>query len=346
MLEKTDQLIIARLAIDGREGWAQMGRALGLSETTVARRAQRLFDTGCARVVAVPDPLLCGFGTPVLVHLRCLPGHARAVADQLAARADTRLVVLLSGTTDVVAEVISTDRSHLAQVLHDDMREFPGVTEISAESVLRTFKIGFDWARELLGPRGTPTSPRRSDADADADARSGARAELSTVDLNLIAALSDDGRLSYAALAERLDITESTAARRLRHLVDAGYLTFSPLVDPALLGYEIEVFIRMRVDLKAIETIARRLCHETAVRYVSATTGASDLVCEAVLRDTGALYDFVTGTLANLDGIRGVETAVELASVKRAYRPRPCRASEGNDLDQHQELPEDSASQH
>jgi DNA-binding Lrp family transcriptional regulator len=320
MLDETDQRILARLAVDGRESWAQLARALELSESKVARRAQRLFDSGLARVVAVPDPLRCGFGTPVLVHLRCVPGHARAVADRLAARADTRLVILLAGSFDVVAEVISTDRSHLAQVIHDDFRELDGVLEASAESVLRTFKIGFDWARELLG--GDPAAGRRSGVDTYLRPHT----ELSPVDLNLVAALSDDGRLSYAALADRLGITESMVTRRLRQLVDGGYLTFSPLVDPALLGYEIEAFIRMRVDLRLIDKVARRLCRETAVRYLSVTTGASDLVCEAVLRDNAALYDFLTTTIANLDGVRGVETAVELGSIKRAYRPRPAMA--------------------
>ncbi|AIJ23217.1 Lrp/AsnC family transcriptional regulator [Amycolatopsis methanolica] len=319
MLDETDRRILARLAVNGRETWANLARALGLSESKVARRAQRLFDSGCARVVAVPDPLRCGFGTPVLVHLKCVPGHARAVAECLAARPDTRLVVLLAGNFDVLAELISTDRDHLMRVIHEDFRELQGALEVSVESVLRTFKVGFDWARELLGhdavtPRSAPPAAHR-----------GACPELSAVDLDLIAALSTDGRLSYATLAQRLGITESLATRRLRHLVGCGYLTFSPLIDPALLGYEIEAFLRMRVDLRKIGAIARRLCRETSVRYVSATTGASDLVCEAVLRDHAALYEFVTGTIAGLEGVRSVETTVELGSVKRAYRPRPVR---------------------
>ncbi|GAB2963622.1 Lrp/AsnC family transcriptional regulator [Amycolatopsis acidiphila] len=324
MLDETDRRILARLAVDGRETWANLARALGLSESKVARRAQRLFDSGCARVVAVPDPLRCGFGTPVLVHLQCVPGHARAVAERLAARPDTRLVVLLAGSFDVLAELISTDRDHLMRVIHEDFRELEGALEASVESVLRTFKVGFDWARELLGhdavtPRSGPPATHQSGCP-----------ELSAVDLNLIAALSNDGRLSYATLAQRLGITESLATRRLRHLVDCGYLTFSPLIDPALLGYEIEAFLRMRVDLRKIGAIARRLCRETSVRYVSATTGASDLVCEAVLRDHAALYEFVTGTIANLDGVRSLETTVELGSVKRAYRPRPVRRHADN----------------
>lgn len=316
MLDDADRLILAGLAINGRVSWARLARAVDMSESTVARRAQRLFDSGRARIVGVPDPARCGFGTPVVVHLRCVPGAARAVAEELAARPDTRLVALLSGNTDVVAELISDDRAHVNRMLHTDIPKLAGVTEVSADWVLKTFKIGFDWARQVLGS----SADRLATADP---VRIGPEPpDLDPVDLDLVAALSEDGRLSYADLADRLEISESMAARRLSDLITTGCITFSPLIDPAILGYDVEVLIRLRVQLSHLEEVAKLLCESDAVRYLSATTGPSDLVCEAVLPGTDALYAFLTRTLADLPGIRDVETSVELTSLKRSYRPR------------------------
>lgn len=314
-LDDVDRRIIAGLAVHGRASWAQLSRATGVGETTVARRTQRLFDAGLINIIGLPDPLACGYGQPVLVHLSCAPGTVRDVAAELAARADVRLVIVLSGRSDVLVELISTNREHLASVLIDEIQTMPGVIGTSTETVLKTFKLTFDWARDLLGDAAADLAPVVQEPAAPV--------RLDDTDLALVAELTADGRRSYTELAASLGITESTAARRVARLVDAGCLIFAALVDPALLGYSTEAFFRLQVEITQLEAAAATLCAQTGVRYVSATTGASDLVCEAVLPDTEALYQFVTGTLAAVPGVKSVETLLELETVKRGFRARP-----------------------
>lgn len=311
-----DRSIVAGLAVSGRATWSQLGRAVGVGETTVARRAQRLFDEGLVTIVGLPDPLACGYGQPVLVHLRCAPGAVRTVAAELARRADARLVVVIAGPSDIIVELISTNRDHLASVLIDEIQTMPGVVETSTETVLKTFKLTFDWARDLLGDGVTALEPTANEPGK-------AATRLDDTDLALVAELTADGRRSYAELAAVLGISESRAARRVSRLVDAGCLSFAAVVDPALLGYTVEAFFRLQVDISRLEAIAATLCERTGVRYVSATTGASDLVCEVVLPDTDALYRFVTDTLSSVPGLKSVETSLELQTLKRAFRARP-----------------------
>jgi len=315
VLDHVDQRIVAALAVNGRATWGQVGRCVGVSETTASRRAQRLFDTGVLRVVGVPDPLACGFGQPVLVHLRCAPGAVRRVASRLAERADARFVAMLAGPSDLIVELIATDRQHLTRILVDELQVIEGVTETSTETVLRTFKMSFDWNRGILGDRVGELSP------VPVETPSGP-VQVDDMDMALIAELTVEGRRSYADLASALSISESMAARRVTALVSRGCLGFAPVIDPALVGYSTEAFIRLQVDLPALEDAATTLCQEPHARYISATTGAADLVCEAVLPDSDALYTFVTETLATLPGLRRVETAMELQTLKRAFRPR------------------------
>lgn len=312
VLDELDRRLVAALAIWARAPWGQIGKAVGASETTVARRYQRIVDAGVLRIAAAPDPVACGMGTPVFVHADCEQGQARVIADRLAQRADARYVALLAGPSHVVAELIAADRAHLTRMLVDELGDMPGVRGTSYGTVLRTFVTRFDWSRELLGDgvtalevpdTATPIGP----------------VPLDEVDLAIITELGIDGRRSSADLASRLGVSESMATRRVRALVARGCLHFAPVIDPAQLGFDVEALIRLRVDLPRIEDAATVLREHVAVRYLSVTTGASDLVCEVVLPNSDALYRFITKTLAALPGLREAETSIELVTVKRSF---------------------------
>lgn len=310
-MDQLDRRIAAALQVNGRATWRQVARAVGSSESTVARRAQQLIDAGFMRVTAVADPIRCGFGYPVLVQLKCEVGAAGEVADVLAERPDVRFVALVTGTFDVVMELVVPSRRRLARVLIEELPQVDGITETTTESVLRNFKMAYDWSRELLG-----ASALELEHAPDTDDRP---ITLTAVDLELLQLLVDDGRRSFADLAAALDISESMARRRVDALVASGCLRFATFVEPHRLGYDVEVFIWMRVDLALLEETAVALAARPEVRYLSATSGFSDLTCEVILRSQDDLYAFSTETLGALPAVRQVDFALELATVKRGY---------------------------
>jgi Lrp/AsnC family leucine-responsive transcriptional regulator len=107
--------------------------------------------------------------------------------------------------------------------------------------------------------------------------------------------------------------------RRVSALVDDGVLHFATLVDPRELGFEIEAFVLLRVNLGEIERIATTLSARREVRYLAATSGFCDLACEVILRSPDDLYDFTTEALGALAGVQRTVIAHELVTVKRAY---------------------------
>jgi DNA-binding Lrp family transcriptional regulator len=312
-VDDLDRRIVAALHTDGRATWREVARRAGSSESTVARRAQRLIDDGVLRVSAVTDPLRCGLGAPVLVQLKCAVGAAERVAQRLAERPDVRFVANVTGVVDVIAELIVPSRQRLARFLLEELRDIDGIVDTTTASVLRNFKTSYDWSWALLGDR-EPVAP------PIAERSSGPRI-LAPEDLELISVLVEDGRRSIAELASTLGMSESMARRRLDALTRDGFIRFATLVDPQLLGYEVEAFVWLRVDLARLETIAATLAGQGAVRYLSATTGFSDLTAELVLGSRDDLYAFCTTTLAAVPGIRQVDIGVELETIKRAYLP-------------------------
>lgn len=311
-LDDLDRRIAAVLQIDGRSTWRQAARLAGTSESTVARRAQSMFDAGIMRVNGLADPIRCGFGNPVLLQLSCEVGAAPEVARRLAERVDVRFVALVTGTFDIVAEVIVPSRVALARVLLEELPEIKGITRTTTESVLRNFKTSYDWSRDLLGDAGLTDITVAPAVDGPAPSLDG-------VDLLLLHALADDGRRTYAELGAAVGVSESMARRRVEVLVASGCLRFATFVEPHLLGYDVEVFIWMRVELARLEETAGALAERREVRYLSATSGFSDLTCEAILGSQDDLYEFSTGVLGVLPGIRAVDVGLELATVKRGY---------------------------
>jgi DNA-binding Lrp family transcriptional regulator len=63
----------------------------------------------------------------------------------------------------------------------------------------------------------------------------------------------------------------------------------------------------------------------SAIPFVGATTGANNLVATVLLRDTQHLYEYLTSRLASLPGVRSVESAPIIGTLKRSAALRPGR---------------------
>jgi len=317
-VDALDRRIAVALQLNGRATWRQVARVLDTSESTVARRGRQLLESGTVRVTGQPDPARAGLGYPVLVQLNCETGATKRVARALAARPDVRFLAIVTSTFDIVLELIVPSRSHLARVLVDEFSDLEGITRTTTDAVMRTFKTSYDWSRGLLGTQGI--DPSFAGARPQGPGRG--PATLDETDLQLIQLLGDDGRRTYAELAQSVGISESMVRRRVSTLVDEGTLNFATLVDPRSLGFEIEAFLLLRVNHGELEQIAETLTARREVRYVAATSGFSDLACEVILRSPDDLYEFTTEGLGALNGVQSTVIAHELVTVKRAYMRR------------------------
>ena len=268
-------------------------------------------ESGLVRVTAAVDPQRTGSGYPVLVQLTCLPSKASAVAKALAARPDVRFLAHVTGPFDLVAELIVGSSRDLARVLIDDIAPMSGVTRTTTESVLRNFKTSYDWGQDVLGARVS--------RDGGGAAPPAGTYTLDDVDSTILALLRKDGRRSYQKIGSEVGLGESAVRRRVESLLASRSLTFPTLVDANFLGYDMELFMWLQVDLNRLEAIAAALAERVEVRYLSATSGYSDLVAEVILRSQPDLYHFRTEVLGGLKGIHHVDIALELRTVKRAY---------------------------
>src|SRR6187402_843636 len=116
-LDEVSKGIIEQLQKDGRRSYAEIGKAVGLSEAAVRQRVQKLTDAGVMQVVAVTDPMQLGFYRQAMIGIR-VTGDTTVVADELAAIPAVDYVVLTAGSFDVLAEVVCENDEDLIDLLN------------------------------------------------------------------------------------------------------------------------------------------------------------------------------------------------------------------------------------
>ncbi|RFA20266.1 Lrp/AsnC family transcriptional regulator [Subtercola boreus] len=143
-LDATAKAIIEQLQVDGRRSYAEIGKAVGLSEAAVRQRVQKLTDAGVMQIVAVTDPLQLGFYRQAMVGLK-VTGDTRVIADALAALPAVDYVVLTAGTFDLMIEVVCENDDDLIALLNSEIRTLPGVISTETFVYLKLHKQLYNW---------------------------------------------------------------------------------------------------------------------------------------------------------------------------------------------------------
>ncbi|MFB9432565.1 Lrp/AsnC family transcriptional regulator [Streptoalloteichus tenebrarius] len=318
-----DRRIVAALQLNGRAPWGTIARYVGTSESTVLRRAAQLTESGQLRVIGVVDVLRCGLGVPVLVRFRCRPGTATAVAEAVAARPETRYASVLTGSADCTAEIVLPSHEDVARLEVHRLAGGDDVLETETLAVMRTFTSNHDWdsgvldADAVAGLRGTDVRPFEEQLWERPPER------LDELDLAIIAALGEDGRMPYKELARQVGASESTAARRVDSLVRRGCLRFRTLAEPDILGFTVEFMLWLSVLPGRLDEAGQQLASHPGTRYLSATTGRFNLVGQVALRHFGELYRHTTDVVGALPGLQAADVTLQVSTLKRAWTPTP-----------------------
>lgn len=143
-LDDVSKGIIEQLQEDGRRSYAEIGKAVGLSEAAVRQRVQKLTDAGVMQVVAVTDPMQLGFYRQAMIGIRAT-GDTTRVAEQLAAIPAIDYVVLTAGSFDVLAEVVCESDEDLIELLNHRIRAIEGVLSTETFVYLKLQKQFYNW---------------------------------------------------------------------------------------------------------------------------------------------------------------------------------------------------------
>lgn len=312
--DELDRLIIACLRADGRASWTKIARRCRTSVATASRRGQRLLDGSTVRVAVVPTTTHPGRTAVLFLRMACRSGFQANVAAALSTHPDIRLLALVSGPYDILAEVFTdTGRSLVGQLA--EIEEIDGVEWCETDLVLHEYKVAHDWTWQLLvGETMATPVPERHICDGS---------HMDEVDWRIVDVMRADGRAGFSVVAGQVGLDETTVRRRFEAMLSRGCIMVVTLTPASALGFTSEVMLDISVEPSKLRSVSELLTSCVGVRYVAATLSGSSLWCEMIQPSQPALFSFLTETLATLDGVRGWQASMELLTVRRGFVETP-----------------------
>jgi Lrp/AsnC family transcriptional regulator, regulator for asnA, asnC and gidA len=133
----------------------------------------------------------------------------------------------------------------------------------------------------------------------------------------IIELLQEDGRISYAAIAKAVGLSEAAARARVQKLLDSDVMQVVAVTDPTQVGFTRQAMIGVRTEGDPMK-VGDRLAEVPEVDYVVTTAGSFDLLVEVVCEDDPHLLDVIR-QVRELDGVVSSETFVYLKLNKQHY---------------------------
>jgi Lrp/AsnC family transcriptional regulator for asnA, asnC and gidA len=142
---------------------------------------------------------------------------------------------------------------------------------------------------------------------------------LDDVDLKIMEALRQDGRMPLSKIAEHLGVSPGMIRLRYNRLVGMDYLKVVAITNPLRIGYDAMAMIGVRVDGNKLIEVAEKISSFDEVVYLVIVSGAYDIFVEVFCEDHSRLLDFLSNKLYKVDGVRQSESYMHLKIVKEIY---------------------------
>jgi DNA-binding Lrp family transcriptional regulator len=143
---------------------------------------------------------------------------------------------------------------------------------------------------------------------------------LDRLDISILEALQNDGRLSNRDLAKKVSLSPSPSWRRLRALEDAGVIShYAAVVNREQVGLTIMGFAHVTLHDHRAENVKKfdqAILGAPQVLECHATSGEHDYMLKVVAPDMASYQDFLSGYLLKIGVVRTVNTSFVLKQQK------------------------------
>jgi len=145
-------------------------------------------------------------------------------------------------------------------------------------------------------------------------------AELDETDRAIVARLQYDGRTPFTDIAAEIGVSEGAVRRRVKRLIDNGFLQIVGVVEPRLLDWHAPAMIGVTVLSGEVDSVAHEIAQFPEVTYLFMASGGFDLFVEVYCKDREHLATFLNDKLQQIPGVQRTETFMILKMYKLSYR--------------------------
>lgn len=145
---------------------------------------------------------------------------------------------------------------------------------------------------------------------------------LDAIDRRILSELQADGRVPVQQIAERVGLSPSPCARRIRMLERAGIIKgYVAVIDQARIGLPISAFASIKLQRQHeddLECFSQTVSRWPEVVDCYLMTGQRDYLMRVVVKDLEAYERFLKEKLTRIPCVASIETSFALGQVKRS----------------------------
>lgn len=140
------------------------------------------------------------------------------------------------------------------------------------------------------------------------------------IDVRILAALQENGRLTNVELSQRVGLSETPCLRRVRRLEQEGVIArYAAVLDPRRVGLGVTAFLQVKIERHRdadTEAFREAVLADPEVVGCWLVTGTADFLLQVVSRDMDAYADFVVHRVLKMPGVKDVSSSFALQVVK------------------------------
>jgi Lrp/AsnC family leucine-responsive transcriptional regulator len=144
--------------------------------------------------------------------------------------------------------------------------------------------------------------------------------QLDRIDRNILAALSREGRLSSAELAQRVGLSKTPVQARVKRLEREGYIRgYSALIDRARMGEGHIAFVQVTLSdtrSTALEAFNKAVQKIPEIVECHMIAGGFDYLLKIRTKDIAAYRRLLGETISALPAVSNTSTFVVMEAVK------------------------------
>ena len=149
-------------------------------------------------------------------------------------------------------------------------------------------------------------------------------AELDRIDLRILRALQEDGRIANLKLAESVGLSPTAVLARVQRLTREGYiLGYEARLNPLKLGAGMLVFVEVLLDRttpNVFDEFKAAVQTRREIMEAHMVAGGFDYLLKTRMADMAAYRDFAGRVLWQLPGVRETRTYAVMEEVKNSSR--------------------------
>ncbi len=143
---------------------------------------------------------------------------------------------------------------------------------------------------------------------------------IDAMDRSILQALQENGRLTNTELADRINLSQTATAERVKRLTREGYiLGYSAHLSPKMLDRSMLVFIEIKLDRttpEVFETFSTFTRGNPDILECHLVAGGFDYLIKARVSDMDHYRRFLSEALLSLPGVRESHTYAVMEEVK------------------------------